>query len=337
MSMIITFIRSSSYGTHEFCPQKYYLSYVLGIREPSNRKATLGNMVHKALELLSWQKLCWQRGESWYEDDTFGRVDIETIDPMSATERGFDHYSQLEPEHNWTLKDLELCKRWTNTALTISGGRLDPRTHNIIMPEQVFDFTIDEPWAHYKYELPSGEIIEGQLGLKGTMDLVYEDEPGIIDVLDWKTGRQIDWASGKEKDFKSLCNDPQLRLYHYASTRLFPNADEIFMRIVYMNYSGVFILPYSRDSIPDTELMIKKKFSQIRNTTRPHLKKTWKCTKLCHYGKASHGEDPNKTMCQFFKDKIVTHGIGHVTQKYNLNRAWEKYGDGGGRKEQTDA
>jgi hypothetical protein len=317
------------------CEQKYYLSYILGIREPPNKKATLGSVVHKALELLSYQKLCWQRGTSSYMDDTFGEVCIDDIDPMWATERAYEYYAQLEPEHGWTKGDLALCKSWTNKTLTISGGRCDPRNHNIIMPEQVFDFTIDEPWAKYHFELPDGEVIEGQLGLRGTMDLVYEDEPGIIDVLDYKTGQQLNWATGKPKDFKSLCNDPQLRLYHLASTRLFPDADEIYMRIVYMNYDGCFILPYSRDDLPDTMRMIKRKFDEIRYATRPRLKKSWKCNRICHFGKASHPEDPSKTMCEFFKDKIRADGINKVTLDYNVNRAWERYGSGGGRQEQT--
>jgi hypothetical protein len=264
-------------------------------------------------------------------------VFIEDINPTMATDWAYDYYSKLEPEHNWTNKDWELCHHWTEKLLALSGGRLDPRNHNVIMPEQVFDFTIDEPWARYHYQLPDGEVVEGQLGLKGTMDLVYSDEPGIIDVLDYKTGRQIDWATGKEKDFKSLCNDPQLRLYHYASCRLFPEADEIYMRIVYMNYDGCFILPYSRADLPDTERMIKRKFDEIRYATRPHLKKTWKCTRLCHFGKTSHPEDPDKTMCEFFRDKIRQDGINQVTHAYGNDKAFMRYGSGGGRQEQTNA
>ena len=54
--MIITYLRSSSYGTHSMCPQQYMMEYILGIRSPSNQKADKGTIVHKVMEILAYIK-----------------------------------------------------------------------------------------------------------------------------------------------------------------------------------------------------------------------------------------------------------------------------------------
>ncbi len=41
--MIITYLRSSSYGTHSMCEQQYFIEYVLGLKSPSNKKLVLSN------------------------------------------------------------------------------------------------------------------------------------------------------------------------------------------------------------------------------------------------------------------------------------------------------
>ena len=40
--MIVTYIRSSSYGNYDFCQMQYFMTYVLGYRAESGKKAQLG-------------------------------------------------------------------------------------------------------------------------------------------------------------------------------------------------------------------------------------------------------------------------------------------------------
>ena len=51
--MIVTYIRSSSYNNYDFCQMQYFLTYVLGHRSDSNKKADMGTMVHKVMEILA--------------------------------------------------------------------------------------------------------------------------------------------------------------------------------------------------------------------------------------------------------------------------------------------
>ena len=54
--MIVTYIRSSSYNNYDFCQMQYFLTYVLGYRSDSNKKADLGTMAHKSHGDFSWIK-----------------------------------------------------------------------------------------------------------------------------------------------------------------------------------------------------------------------------------------------------------------------------------------
>jgi hypothetical protein len=316
------------------CPHKYMLEYIMGFRPPSGKKADKGNVVHKALEVVARIRKAQQAGgDGSYEDENLGFVKASDATPEWATRRSYDYYVGLSPHHEWYSGDLRDCIVWTDAALTFNNGMFDPRRRNIIEPEQKFDFLIDKPWASYDYEL-NGERITGQLGLKGTMDLVVEDDPGLIEVIDWKTGQRKDWAknTAEKKTYKELRYDPQLCLYHYAACHLFPKAEEVFMTIVYINDGGPFTLCFDRSDLEFTESIIRSKFEEIRNTKIPELSVSWKCTKFCYFGMNKHPEDPTKTICQFFRDKVRKDGVEKTMAEYGKAGAFNEYGDGGGRR-----
>lgn len=227
-------------------------------------------------------------------------------------------------------------------ALDHQNGAFDPRNRNIITPEQKFDFEIKEPWAKYNYKFEDGRQLSGFLNIRGTIDLITEVRPGIIEIIDWKTGStRNDFATGKTKEFETLHEDPQLRLYHYAAHRLY-NVDDIIMTIFYVRAGGPFSLMLSKDDLKETEEIIRKKFDQIRRNTKPKLNpgppwsshpnvyvSSFKCFKLCKFAQQST-EDPSKTTCQFFQDKIALEGIEKVTEKY-MNFDKLNYYEGGGK------
>ncbi len=335
--MIVTYIRSSSFGTHEMCEQKFFLGYTLGMREPSNKKATKGNVTHKALELMAYKKKCQQDGTTEYDDDTFGIVQAGDITPQWATEKAYRYYSELpdEQHHIWMPADYRDCLKWTEKTLSMNGGLYNPMRRNIIQPEKTFDFEIKKPWAAYDYDLPDGQSLSGFLAIKGTMDLVVQDEPGIIEVIDYKTGRRLDWATGQEKTYKKLRHDPQLLLYHYATALLYPEAEHIFITIIYINDGGPFTLCFDKSDFEITERILRKKFERIRDTQKPVLNKSWKCTKLCHFGKTKHVLDKSKTICEYFKEQARRKGADQVLFESGNLANINAYGSGGGRQAET--
>ncbi len=75
--MITTYLRSSSWGTHDFCPMKFFLSFVLGWQETPNPKTQCGTVVHKVLEVLAKIKRAEQNGDKSYTDDICGKINLK--------------------------------------------------------------------------------------------------------------------------------------------------------------------------------------------------------------------------------------------------------------------
>ena len=44
---------------------------------------------------------------------------------------------------------------------------------------------------------------------------------------------------------------------------------------------------FDRPQIYDVEMMLRHKFETIKNTYNPEQNKSWKCGKLCHFGKTT--------------------------------------------------
>jgi CRISPR/Cas system-associated exonuclease Cas4 (RecB family) len=311
---------------------QYFIEYNLGIRSPSNKKADKGTIVHKVLEILAYIKLYDQEKKKIYKDDIIGDIDIYQYNLDHITKQVYDYYTSLFKHHQWDAKDYKDCLLWVNKAITDHNTTFDPRNRNILQPEQHFDIVIDKPWANYAYNL-NNEILEGKLAIKGTIDLITKVDDNTIEIIDWKTGRRLDWATGEEKTLAKLQNDPQLKIYHYAVSALYPEMEHIIFTINFINDGGAFSVCYEKNDLKSTEEMIRKKFEVIKNTTKPKLNKTWKCTKLCHFGKTTFentnmlpileyrdgqvcSKNTMMTKCEQIKHEIEIKGMKNVIDEY---------------------
>ena len=309
------------------CEQQYFIEYVLGIRSPSTKKADKGT-----IEILAYIKLGTQNKEKTYIDDIIGKVDINNYNLNTIIEQVYNYYTSQFKHHEWEAKDYKDCHLWVNKAITAHNAIFDPRNRNILQPEQHFDIMIDKPWASYKY-YHNNETLEGNLAIKGTIDLITSVDDNTIEIIDWKTGRRLDWATGEEKTLAKLQNDAQLRIYHYAVSQLYPHIEHIIFTINFINDGGAFSVCYDKNDLPKTEEMIRQKFDTIKHTKRPQLNKSWKCSKLCHFGKTtfenSHvlpileyrdGQlcqvNQQMTKCEQIKHDIDLIGMDGVVDKY---------------------
>ena len=83
--MLVTYVRSSSYNNYDYCQMQYFLTYVLGWPSLSGKKADMGTMAHKVMEILSaLKKFKQDNPRKKYlviEDDKCGkiRIDKETL------------------------------------------------------------------------------------------------------------------------------------------------------------------------------------------------------------------------------------------------------------------
>lgn len=314
------------------CPQQYFFEYILGLRSPSNKKADKGTVVHKVLEILAYVKLNQQNKTDIFEDDVVGAVDINSYSLNTIIEKVYKYYTSRFTHHAWDLKDYKDCHGWVYKALEYNGGMFDPRNRHIVQPEQHFDIEIKKPWSSYKYNTKDG-VLEGNLAIKGTIDLITRVNDNTLEVIDWKTGRRLDWATGEEKTQEKLQNDPQLRIYHYAIQHLYPEIEHVMISIDFINDGGAFTICFDKSDLFKTEIMLKNKFETIKNTQKPQLNKSWKCTKLCHFGKTTFEntaitplteyrdnqttpKDKCMTKCEQVKHDIDTKGTEAVIDEY---------------------
>jgi hypothetical protein len=268
------------------CEQQYFIEYVLGWRGPSNQKADTGTIVHKILEILAFIKKANQDNINNITDDIVGDIDTMNYNLYTIIDQVYDYYSTANKHHKWTEKDKIDCTKWVEKTLSFNNGMFDPRNRDIVCPEQHFDFIIDKPWSKYSFDTPDGKL-EGQLALKGTIDLITKIDDNFYEIVDWKTGKRLNWATGKQKSQECLENDPQLRIYHYAASQLYPNVDHIMVTINFINDGGPFSICFEKKDLLKTEQMIKQKFEKIVTVKKPQLHKSWMCSKLCHFGKTT--------------------------------------------------
>lgn len=317
------------------CEQQYFFDYVLGWRGPSNKKADKGTIVHKVLEILAVIKQAQQNGKKTATDDIIGNINISKYNLDHIIEKVYKYYSGEFKHHTWENKDYEDCYSWVYKAINYHNGAFDPRNRIIVCPEQRFDIEIKRPWSKYKYVVADNEVIEGHLAIKGTIDLITQIDDNTYEIVDWKTGRRLDWATGQEKTQEKLEKDPQLRIYHYAIRQLYPDIENIIVTIYFINDGGPFSVCFDKSDIPETEIMLKEKYEIIKKTQQPKLKKSWMCSKLCHYGKTTFenthihpiieyrdgqaiAKDKTMTKCEQVKHDIEIKGMKEVVDEYTM-------------------
>lgn len=318
--MKILYIRSSSYNRWDFCPLLYTAEYGCGIVGLSGKKADKGTIVHKIMEniaILSKKRASEDFKETYKYD----------IDKMIRSV--YTYYTSRLTHHEWTESDFHDCSKWTKKALEYNHGQFNPLNLCVVEPECKFDITIKKPWAKYCYEI-DGKQVSGYLGIKGTVDYVGQVDKDIYECVDYKTGKRINWATGKIKKYEDFKHDPQLRIYHYAMSKIFPNIKYIVMTIFYINDGGAYSICFEEDDLKETEQIIKDRFLEIKSCTDPPQYKSWKCNKLCFCGKnsfkvlnqptLSHKQTSSVpiSICEQLKYEIQEYGIDTALARHRV-------------------
>ena len=234
-------------------------------------------------------------------------------------DKAYNHYKD-KSTHEWKPAQRRDCHNWTWMALDYKDGMFDPRLKTIVDAEPHFDITINRPWAKFEYENAAGEIISGNLAIKGTIDLITEVGPGILEICDYKSGQRVDWSTRtmEKKTFEKLCKDPQLMLYYYAARHLYPDAKAIILTIFFIRDGGPFSMSFDDSTMVEMERLLERRFKEIVNSKNPRMldtrQKNFKCTRLCPFFKNSF--DGSKNMCLETNELIKLHGIDHVTNNY---------------------
>jgi hypothetical protein len=216
-------------------------------------------------------------------------------------------YYTNDRDHDWKPVDFKDCTNWTWMALEGYNRKFDPRKMKILMPELSFNMEIKKDWAKYSYD-----GIEGNLALKGTIDLVTELDDQTIEIQDYKTGSRLDWSTGQTKDFKKLCNDKQLMLYYYVAKQLYPDKN-IILTIFFVRDGGPYSICFDEHDIPKIEKMLRENFEDIKQNKLPKLRdpsqKDFICNRLCDFYKTKIGKE---NTCKAIHKEIVQLGMSNV-------------------------
>jgi hypothetical protein len=305
------------------CPQKFWMTYPMGMDDPSGLRAFKGNVVHKALELAARCQMARQRLEPTFtEDETGVTWGAAEFDYDRAVDVSYDHYVARSPHLKWKGRDKDECREWTHRARSWMNGLFDPLNRRVVDAETFFDLELPWEWARE----PDGT----RLRVKGTTDLLLEvdGQPDALEYCDWKTGRFWDWATNEPKSYDKMRRDAQMGLYYYALRRLFPHVKKLYITVVYVREPGPVTVPFSPSDLGWIEEMLRTTYEAMRAEGVPARANNHAC-RFCNFAKNDHPES-GKTMCEHVNNEIVTLGLNKVVADFQSRGKKEYVGGGRG-------
>lgn len=230
---------------------------------------------------------------------------------QSLIKRSCYYYAEKSQEE-WETVNYINAQNFTWMALEYDNGFFDPRNRTIVEPERSFDISLAQyDWSAYEYTIGK-EVIKGNFGIKGTIDLITKVEDGVYEIVDWKTGSRKNWGTGQLKDYEYLKNDPQLMLYYYAARKLYPEIKEIFFTIFFVRDGGPFTIFFDESHMKRMEDNLRDHFERVKANINPSMihpeQRDFRCNRLCHFYKNKWpGSDLN--ICKYIQNEIKTKGM----------------------------
>ena len=122
-------------------------------------------------------------------------------------------------------------------------------------------------------------------------------------------------------------------IYFYAVKKLYPHIKHCIVTIFFINDGGPFSISFSDNDILKTENILREKFYKIKSCRKPLLNKSWKCSKLCHYGKTTFENSHIEPLLEYRDGQTCSNGgfmtkceqIKHDVQLYGINSVVDKY------------
>lgn len=335
----------------EGCQLKFYLENILGYRGEGGLKADIGSAVHAVMEYMAlirkaeqdqgWQndlisidneelgpftchKEEWQQFRILEEDEIAkinkGRINKSTyVDqkylPPGTTRRAeqiIDRLSALAQAKYLDKFSPKPCDiRDYNNYIWMVLEQLDIFSVNVVAVELDFDMEIPYDWA----KKPDGSYVR----MKGFIDLVLENTPGVIEIFDYKTGQRKELLKDEKKTYKDIKSDLQLAMYTYVINQLYPGKT-VAASLLYVRDGGLFTVcsePHENEEYVLYE--IRRHIETVKKCEQPRLldpnRNHFVCKYLC--GASKNKRFGDVCDCQFISSAISELGIDLVTETYN--------------------
>lgn len=274
-------ISPSKIKTYDTCLFKYYLTYCCpDIKLRSNWGGAIGTLIHDILENYSnnsdtdWlnrlyrgfggkleisdgdQKeilespLIWAKDKDYkskkpYCDSCFANIKNETC------------AISLESFHNLTGCPKDLFNQTYNVIANTIQRYID------IWPKILKNNNSVPIGTEYKYNI---KIDDTDVCMNGIMDLIIEETPETIHIIDYKTGQRT-------QNYDECRNDIQVKMYSLAARKEFIddignrgyNYKNVILTFDYFTKSPI-TLAFTKEEDIATERYVKQKIKQIQNT-----------------------------------------------------------------------
>lgn len=356
----LTYIRSSFLGTQKLCPQKLFLSQILGLKEKANRKANLGTICHKVLETIALCHYKFQDNNKskinfkddktgfklkidrndFYKPSTVSNIEVDVINGSRVNKSVYKHsscfmqydtirygeeivdylieyytkyYIDNDTDNIYQPIERKHVKNWTHMTLEYMSRIADPRTKYIVEPELKFDIELPYDWAHYNFDF-DGDHFEGQLHLKGTIDLVFKEkkEDKQVCFLDYKFGEKKNWLTNEAKTYDSLQNEDQLLFYSYVISKIYKQ-EETIGSIFFVRSGGLYSFVFDSSKMIQLEKIIQDTITELKNTTVPKMldphQKHFMCNRVCSFYKKGN-------ICKEINNNLKIYDMDTIIKKY---------------------
>ena len=306
-----TFFRSSSIREFCDCKMRYFANYCLGLRQPSGPAALLGTAFHLVMEVLANCKMDLQSDSpkyQYYDKETGCGATYKTIEDVNVEELTKCVYDQMinsidiarVPPSYHRKTELGSKKAWlpykklkdsVTNVFQMGPRSFDVRKMHIVATEQKFDIEIREPWARYNFDF-RGRNYKGYLRIRGSIDLIVQNEDGTMSIIDWKTGVTANMSTGIDKEYEDFAGDLQMSMY-YLATRRYLGFDVSDVTLCFPNENKVFTLYFDEDLVLDR---IRSIYEEMKNTPHPTKTESQFCKLYCPYFKQSFHDVKTKPL-----------------------------------------
>lgn len=282
--MHIPYATASRIKEHDQCEFKYFLNYHLQYPElkKGNIWAEKGNAVHVALE--KWTNAALGLTENACADyrstllEYYKETALWTLDNR-APGKGYTHPVVKTCESCPLATKDGLCEVTASPFVSMEGCPRPNFFEDLALVERTLSRTDYNPLRLG----PNGKLVAKILGVekefktslggvpvKGYMDLVIENDPETLEVIDYKTGKAM--------SYDAACKDPQVRIYAAVARQMWPQYKYVMVTLHYLKTKPI-TCAFNENNDKTTLRALAGAYERIANNKDPQRKKIW----LCNY------------------------------------------------------
>ena len=270
--MKINNVRASTLNTYKDCEFKYWLIHQCEAEDQTGFKAILGTIIHWVAEILAKSK-----------KNNHYKLNSKINDFNILLKIAYSRFRKDYPHHQWNEEiDIAFCKKQIEYII---NSPFNPLKCNILDIEKQFEISLNK----IGFALPGGEYLK----LRGTMDRIDLIDQDTIHIIDYKSGKRLNWDTGTSKELEHFEKDIQFRIYNLAASIIYPKYKYRIFTVLYPQDGGPYSFSIDDSDKPKILDIIRRDYNNIYLNDKPsrliddNLRKRehFKCRYVCSFGK----------------------------------------------------